>query len=63
MTRERQPLKMLASRRKSKGECEGKRKVRGESGDKGKTAAKNAGVKAKVERGMRRKEKSERRIG
>ena len=52
MTRERQPLKMPASRRKSKGECEGKRKVRGESGDTGKTAAKNVSVKEKVERAM-----------
>ena len=52
MTRERQPLKMLASRRKTKGECEGKRKVRGESGDTGKTAAKNVSVKEKVERAM-----------
>ena len=53
MTRERLPLKMLASRRKSKGQCEGKRKVRGESSERGKTAAKNAGVKAKVKRAMR----------
>ena len=55
MTRERLPLKMLASRRKSKGQCEGKRKVRGESSERGKTAAKNAGVKVKDERGMRGK--------
>ena len=36
--------------------------MRGESGDKGKTAAKNAGVKAKVERAMRGKEKSKGQI-
>ena len=55
MARERQPLKMPASRRKTKGKCEGKRKVRGEPGDKRKTAAKNVSVKTKDERAMRGK--------